>query len=654
MKMNGKILIVEDEFIIAEDLRKILEKAGYEISGIAPSVPKALEIIKLKRPAWVFVDIQLTGKLTGLDLAASLNEMEIPFIYVSANSNQGVLELAKATKPYGFMVKPFREKDVLVALDIAIYRHENNLESKLVKEVALQGEVLQILESRNDWQTKIMAILASFHNHIPFDYFAVCWDDENRGNNGMAYLKEDGDIFQFLSIEQLASRIGKTREDLLTAKSKGIVPKDAIFYGGPDFEQMLDQNPFRKLISREFELGSILLQPVSLPVSGKLLFSFYNRDGKAYKQEHVAWLERLQLLLIQIGDKLLSHQQSPEIPNPMIADPREAVEEPVIEIIDRSEELGLVGSSEAFDKIKEQLKVVAPFDISVLILGESGTGKERVAQAIHRISDRRTKPLVKVNCGAIPAALMESELFGHEKGAFTSAVNRRIGKFEEAIGGTIFLDEIGELPLDLQVKLLCVLQEKEIVRVGGSQVIKTDVRVIAATNRNLEKEVAEGRFRLDLYYRLNVFPLTLPPLRRRKEDIAALSAYFLKALSKKMGKTVTSMSEQVGYALQAYEWPGNIRELENILERGILLSAGSVLTHVDLPEKTLQDAAAAGGGEQGVKTYKEMEKEYIFSVLKKCGGRIGGPGGAAEMLDLAPTTLISKMNKLGIVKKFTT
>lgn len=652
--MNGKILIVEDEFIIAEDLRKILEKAGYEISGIAPSVPKALEIIKLKRPAWVFVDIQLTGKLTGLDLAASLNELEIPFIYVSANSNQSVLELAKATKPYGFMVKPFREKDVLVALDIAIYRHENNLENKLIKEVALQAEVLQVLENSRDWKLKMAAILTAFNRHIPFDYFAVCWEDETLGHNGMAFLKDGGGGFEFLSVEHLAVRVDKTEQQLLAAKSSGVFPSEAVYYSGNDFEHMINQNPFRKIISREFELGSVLMQPVILPIRNKLLCSFYSRDSKGYKQEHVAWLERLQLLLIQIGDKLLSYHKSPpraEIQHEARTILLEQVSE--IEIPPRNEELGLVGSSDSFDTIKEQLNVVAPFDISVLILGESGTGKERVAQAIHRLSDRKTKPLVKVNCAAIPAALMESELFGHEKGAFTSAINRRIGKFEEAIGGTIFLDEIGELPLDLQVKLLCVLQEKEIVRVGGSQVIKTDVRVIAATNRNLEKEVAEGRFRLDLYYRLNVFPLTLPPLRKRKEDIAELSAFFLKNLSKKMGKNVTSMSDQVGYALKTYDWPGNIRELENIIERGILLTNGNILTHVDLPEKTMQEAAA-NGGESPIKTFKEMEKEYIFSVLKKCGGRIGGPGGAAEMLDLAPTTLISKMNKLGIVKKFTT
>lgn len=651
--MNGKILIVEDEFIIAEDLRKILEKAGYEISGIAPSVPKALEIIKLKRPAWVFVDIQLTGKLTGLDLAVSLNELEIPFIYVSANSNQSVLELAKATKPYGFMVKPFREKDVLVALDIAIYRHENNLEAKLVKEVALQSEVLQVMESSNDWRSQMSAIMAAFHRHITFDYFAVCWEDENHGKNEIAFLKDDGGSFEFLSVEELAVRVGKTEQELYAAKASGVFPEEAVYYGGNDFEYMLNQNPFRKIIAREFELGSVLMQPVELPKKRKFLCSFYNRDSHAFKQEHVAWLERLQLLLIQVGDKLLSyHTNAPVAEVQQVNDTVYEVLVPAVETSLKSEEFGLVGSSDAFDNIKEQLSVVAPFDISVLILGESGTGKERVAQAIHRLSDRKAKPLVKVNCAAIPAALMESELFGHEKGAFTSAINRRIGKFEEAIGGTIFLDEIGELPLDLQVKLLCVLQEKEIVRVGGNQIIKTDVRVIAATNRNLEKEVAEGRFRLDLYYRLNVFPLTLPPLRKRKEDIAELSAHFLKNLSKKMGKNVTSMSDQVGYALQAYEWPGNIRELENIIERGILLTSGPVLTRVDLPEKTLQEAAA-NASDTPIKTFKEMEKDYIFSVLKKCGGRIGGPGGAAEMLDLAPTTLISKMNKLGIVKKFT-
>lgn len=648
--IDGKILIVEDEFIVASDLRIILEKAGKQICGIASSVTRALEIIALKKPALVFVDIQLVGKLTGIDLAKQLQTMQIPFIYVSANSNQDILEQAKLTKPYGFLVKPFREKDVLVTLEIAMYRHENNLEAKLLLENMLHEYVAGIINNNGTWQEQISQILQAFQSHISFDCHSICWENEGAEfNDGILFLNQ-GDSFEIIHNKDLVVRSGKTGRELKDAKIKAEILNKASFFVRDEFENMCTQNPFRKIISRTFDLGAALIMPVFIQGKGICTYSFYSHRNDTYTQQHSVLLDRLGMLLMRIATVI------PRMDNPFKLDSLaedEGIENLTLQKIDDDEINGLVGAGPVFREIKKQLAVVAPFEISVLILGESGTGKEKIAQAIHRLSGRRANPMVKVNCGAIPAALMESELFGHEKGAFTGALNKRIGKFEQAASGTIFLDEIGELPLDLQVKLLCVLQEKEIVRVGGNQTIKTDVRIVAATNRNLEKEVAEGRFRLDLYYRLNVFPMLLPPLRERKDDIPQLADHFLRKLSRQMGKNIGSISGNVIDALLNYNWPGNIRELENIIERGVLLTSGDSLNNIDIPDNMEPDAEHDNANTStGIKTIRELEKDHILSVLKKCNGRIGGSGGAAEILDVAPTTLISKMNKLGIVKKY--
>jgi transcriptional regulator with GAF, ATPase, and Fis domain len=311
---------------------------------------------------------------------------------------------------------------------------------------------------------------------------------------------------------------------------------------------------------------------------------------------------------------------------------------------------GIIGKSPRLLNIFDLITQVAPVDTSVLILGESGTGKERVADCIHQLSARKNKPFVKVNCAALPPTLIESELFGHEKGSFTGAIDRRIGKFEKADKGTIFLDEIGEMPLDLQVKLLRVLQEKYIERIGGRDVTKVDVRVIAATNRNLEKEVAEGRFRLDLYYRLNVFPMELPPLRERPEDIPALANHFISIYNRKAGKRITGISEKALRSMTAYNWPGNIRQLENLIERSVLLTKGSIIEEISIPALQKNDVPMAVQ-DTHMKTIHENERDYIILVLKKCKGKIWGSGGAAELLNLPPTTLKSKMKKLGIRKE---
>lgn len=447
--MKEKILIVEDEFIVANDLKIMLIKAGYQIIGIASSVVQARKLIADKKPDWVLLDIILKGDLTGIDLARELREMQLPFLYISANTNQSTLEAVKATHPYGFMVKPFRERDLIVMLDIARYRFE-----------------------------------------------------QEKGN-----FSEN-----------------KTEED-------------------------------------------------------------------------------------------------------------------------NQEINGIIGESQLLKDVIEKIKIVAPAETSVLILGESGTGKERVAHAIHDLSANKSNPIVVVNCAALPQSLIESELFGHEKGAFTGANSLRIGKFEQADNGTLFLDEIGELPLESQTKLLRVLQEKEIQRLGGNKTIKINVRIIAATNRSLEKEVAEGRFRLDLYYRLNVFPIQLPTLKERKEDIEVLANYFLKKYATSSRKNVVTITPSALAQLTEYSWPGNIRELEHIIERNVLLAKTSEIESFDLPANTTVSLQENDGK---IKSMEEMEKEHIIKALQNCDGKVSGNGGAAELLKMHPQTLFSKMKKLNI------
>jgi formate hydrogenlyase transcriptional activator len=312
----------------------------------------------------------------------------------------------------------------------------------------------------------------------------------------------------------------------------------------------------------------------------------------------------------------------------------------------------ILGNSPALLKLLDRVISVAPTDANVLISGETGSGKELIARAIHSSSNRKTSPLVKVNCGAIPSGLVESELFGHVKGAFTSASERRIGRFELANNGTLFLDEVGELPLDTQVKLLRVLQEQEFEPVGSNRTIKVNVRIIAATNRDLEKAVQLGEFRSDLYYRLNVIPLRLPPLRDRRSDIPLIVMSFLRQSAKRMGKPVDSVSRATMSLLQNYSWPGNIRELQNVIERGVVLSNGPVLRLGPdlLPVESVDDDPGTNArfNANTTDSLEEVQRTHILDVLERTGWVISGPQGAGAILNMHPNTLRSLMNRLRI------
>jgi len=344
-------------------------------------------------------------------------------------------------------------------------------------------------------------------------------------------------------------------------------------------------------------------------------------------------------MFIDITDKVLMEQEKAQLQ----AENKYLQEE--IKLTNNFEEI--VSKSRSFHKILQQIEQVASTNSTVLIMGESGTGKELIARAVHNISNRSKRPLVKINCATLPANLIESELFGHEKGAFTGAMDKKIGRFELADGGTIFLDEIGELPIDLQAKLLRVLQEGEFERLGNPRTMKVNVRVIAATNRNLEQAIEKKEFREDLYYRLNVFPIICPPLRDRKEDIPLLVKHFCQKHEAKIGKKVTNIPPKVMDALVAYDWPGNIRELENLIERALILSSGNTLEYGDwLPKEK-----KSSNEKSSSKKMEDVEKDHIVDVLRKTHWKVSGEKGAAKILGLNPTTLEARMKKLGIKRE---
>jgi formate hydrogenlyase transcriptional activator len=304
---------------------------------------------------------------------------------------------------------------------------------------------------------------------------------------------------------------------------------------------------------------------------------------------------------------------------------------------------GVIGNSGAIKSVLEQIAVVAPTDSTVLIQGETGTGKELIAQAIHRLSRRRTAPLVTLNCAAVPAGLLESELFGHERGAFTGAMTQRIGRFETANGGTLFLDEIGDMALDLQAKLLRVLQEQTFERLGSTRTTRVNVRVVAATNRHLLQMVENKEFRADLFYRLSVFPIALPPLRDRPEDVPALARYFIGKFAARMNKVIEDIPAETMEAMLAYDWPGNVRELQNFVERGVIVSEGPVFQPPAGQLRSQKNSLPKDS-----KTLEDATRDHILQTLKETKGIVGGRHGAAARLGIARTTLVSKLRRLGI------
>lgn len=639
-----KILIVEDQFVEANHLRLMLKKAGHSVIGMARSVADAKYYIAQQRPELVLLDIFLSGKETGIDLAEVLKDDNIPFIYLSANSNQDVLSKAKLTHPYGFLVKPFREKDLLITIEIAEYHQEHGIESSIRKELLFQKQLKTIVAKNGTWDDRVLSIITSLQSLISFDLvMAVFYMDNKLSSRVLGYARTGLHEYQKIGIEELQNITALKESEINELRNKSKVENEATFYNDEDFIKICDKTPIKKMIANSMNMKSNLMLPVPLSISenGGLYLSFFSRQSSNYNKNHLMLCERLQEPLIFAIENLISHDKKADQKNNSSINYNSSKNTKV------SGFESIVGKNPILLKLFDHILQVAPADTTVLITGESGTGKESIAHSIQQLSTRKEEPFVKINCSALPPSLIESELFGHEKGAFTGAAERRIGKFEQAHNGTLFLDEIGDMPLEMQAKLLRAIQEKEIERVGSNLPIKVNVRIIAATNCNLEKEVADGRFRLDLYYRLNVFPIQLPPLRERKEDIGLLARHFIAVYSAKTEKNVTEIAESALKSLLSYQWPGNIRELENLIERSVLLAKTETIEHIPLPAFD-EIKINNNSNEWYFKTIQENEREHIINVLEKCNGRIRGAGGASEILGLPPTTLASRMQKLGI------
>lgn len=646
--MNDNILIVEDEFIVANDLKLILEGAGYTVCGIATSSASAQKMIEKYRPAWVLLDIFLKDNSMGTDLAGQLSEANIGFIYISANTNQSVLEKAKNTRPYGFLVKPFKEKDLLLMLDIAMNKHREKLKLNAQGEYILQRQLHQIAESKGSLQEKMAMLPQAFQGVIPFDFLRINTNTGTSAASESAFSRISFSDYQLLQGRELWTEIGITPAIVNRYKLSPANVMQSGISNGYDYRRGLLDDVMEKKLADHFGLQSKMVSVFNYAEHLNAAISFYSLESDGYSYAHLSLLKYLHPHLQAVFSSCL-------MSDPLI-EKKEIIGGLTNSNTPRHEQAGfegIIGSSPALLKVFDHISIVASTPVSVLILGESGTGKEGVARALHNRSDRCRMPLIIVNCAALPVELIEAELFGYEKGAFTGAMERRAGKFEAADGGTIFLDEIGELPLEAQVKLLRVLQEHEFERLGSNKTIKTDVRVIAATNRNPQKEVGEGRLRLDLYYRLNVFPIELPPLRERRDDIPALTHYFIQKYATKLGRQVTDISDQALSQLSNYDWPGNIRELEHLIERNVLLAAGTTIDRLSMPEQisvSPENKQEPALPEKKMKTLEQVEYDHIAAVLKLCNGKISGSGGAAEVLGLPVSTLNAKLKKMGITR----
>jgi transcriptional regulator with GAF, ATPase, and Fis domain len=643
--MHSDILIVEDQFIEANDLRIILEKAGHTICGIAKSVDQALVILQSVKPDIVLLDIFLKGDLTGIDLAKTLTKQNVPFIYLSANSNESTFEAAKATQPYGFLVKPYREKDILAALDIASYRHKHMLELQRRQEQWISSVLLNITTEIASTEQKLLLLAKAFRSVIHFEFMII---DTHSGSDGpgTVYAFQRTGLDEYITSHgwDFVKKINITLPELNHFRKIPLKHEEAIILNGREFSDDLQDNILQERLNQLYGINAALMVPISLKGNNAMSISFFSAGAVYFTSDHTDLLSQLTALLSTVLENISSQK--------IKTSPLQMQESKVESEISQQQVLnGIIGKSAALLRVIDQVSQVAAFDTTILVLGETGVGKEGIARAIHQLSHRKNKPFVKINCAAIPATLVESELFGHEKGAFTGAAEKRIGKFEQAEGGTIFLDEIGEIPMEVQSKLLRVLQEKELEHIGGRTTIKIDVRIIAATNRNLYKEVAASKFRIDLYYRINVFPVTLPPLRDRKDDIPLLVEFFLEKNAPLSQNIPKQISAEALKTLVNYSWPGNIRELQHLIERHVLITPAPVITRIELPahEDNTEETAVE---ENHFRTIADVDKSHIIAVLKKCNGKVSGKGGAAEILQIPATTLTSKMKKLGITWKY--
>ena len=509
----------------------------------------------------------------------------------------------------------------------------------------LQVELMRVFEVSYELKNNYQQAGRLLQAEIPYDLFvALRFETDSYQLQGGSYFYADQAGEGHWLREQPLLEGEVTNEQLLQGWCRD-VEEGVRYLNGKDFANCLPPHAPVREAYRQLGVRSGLLGRTVLNADSSLLIGCFSYRPEAYGPEHQHLLHRLLPTFRLVTDRSLAHRAVQRLTE-RLQEENTYLEEEIKLHYNFGE---MVGESEALRQAFEQVQQVAATDSTVLILGETGTGKELVARAIHEQSLHREKTLIKINCAALPPQLIESELFGHERGAFTGAVQRRIGKFELAHGSTLFLDEIGELPLELQAKLLRVLQEKVFERLGSNEVLRTDARIVAATNRDLEAEVRQGTFRADLFYRLNVFPIHLPPLRQRSGDIPLLAQHFVNRYARKFKKPlVKRVSEETLRAFSRWSFPGNVRELEHLIERAVILAKQAEIT-VDLPSSEPDPVAANGLG--SFQTLRDHERELILQVLEYTHGKVRGEDGAAAILDIKPTTLESRMERLGIQKE---
>lgn len=585
------ILAVDDNPVNLEELCDLLNEAGFDVLR-ADSGQHALDQVEAIRPDLIMLDV-LMPDMDGFTLCrrfkSNAHTAQIPVLFMTSLDDTANKLKGFELGAIDYVTKPFQHDEVL---------------ARVTTHLALQ-KLKAELQEKEERLSRI------------FEY----------AMDAIITLDQNGEVTMFnAAAEQMfgcpaGDTLGKPLDRFLSPALKQAL--DA-YYGASN--STFSAKPAKWLAEglnalradgKEFPVEATIS---TIQAAGQPIYTVIARDMNERKARQKAEAERDQLRGLNVY-----------------------LEEEVRAAHDVGE---IIGNSPAFGKVLDLVRQVAVTDATVLITGETGTGKELVARAVHRLSLRRDKVMVKLNCAAISATLAESELFGHEKGAFTGALARKIGRFELANGGTLFLDEIGELSLDLQAKILRILQEGEFERVGGTQTLRCDVRVIAATNRDLVQFAGEGKFRTDLFYRLNVFPIALPPLRERREDIASLVKHFTHKYASKLGKKIVSVSENMMTALNNYAWPGNIRELQHVIERAAILSKGTQLAAVEWIHPSESQSAAVS-----LTTLEDVERAHIVKILETTGWRIAGENGAAEILGLPSTTLRSRMEKLEIGKQ---
>lgn len=522
------------------------------------------------------------------------------------------------------------------------------------QEETLKAKLVNALNAGDNWSAKLLPCARALARDFPFHLvsFGLIGDTVHPLNYGFERIGPDE--FRMLDIPSFLQMTGLQEADF----QQGVLqnkPLDPVYDNSEDFFQAAKKNVIKKVMHQFFGIQSSLIFPLRIEEDKCIYISFYSKHASAWHQEHLQLMEAIAPSFQLAFEKQLAYQEI-EALNSRLQEEKEYLIE---EVQTEHNYQNIIGNSPVMLRLFQQIEQIAPYESTVLLQGETGTGKELIARAIHSQSGRTEQLLVKVNCAALPENLIESELFGHEKGAFTGALKQRIGKFELANKGTIFLDEIGELPLALQAKLLRVLQEKEFERLRSNQTFKTDCRVIAATNRDLQTEVQAGNFREDLYYRLSVFPLVIPALRERRDDIALLANFFAQRFCKKMGKPFQGFAPDVLAQLLNYSFPGNVRELENLMEQSVILQQGDLIQlarplMLASPSPTQPVAslvAPAAIPASPAPSAEEVERNRILAALRQTKGRVAGENGAAKLLGIKATTLDYRIKRLGLFEE---